>query len=726
MRFFQRLLLSFTMMLFLSPFTLAVNPVVKTFTGYQEFLLGESDGIAVSSDGRLMLGPGQTEILDTAEPFIYSTVATQQGTVYLGTGNGGKVFKVSGTDKKELAKLDEPGVYALALDSTNRLYAGTAPEGKVYRIKEDGSSEIFFDPEEKFIWDMVFDKSDNLYVSTGTKGMIYKVDPSGKGTEFFDSQEIHIVTLELDLDGNLLAGSAPEGLLYRISTQSGSQAFTLLDSELEEMKAVTVDRYGVIYAAALSGSSRQTVKAEASASSTTETASSADNGAEIEKVETEPAGSLQVYRIDRNGLVRTIYTSSTEIAFDIAVRSDGSLLLATGNKGRIMALDNSGFKTLLLDTSEEQVTSLFFSGSELYAATSNLGKLIRIDQSPSKKGEYLSDVINSGATSLWGNITWTINNLTKKEGISLYTRSGNTKKPGETWSEWSQAYTNPEGSPITSQASQYLQWKLVYSPEARGASLLSDENSVDSVTVTYQQYNLPPRISSLKVHSNGIAFLGNQASPPSGGTYPGGPDGAHTLSLPRNIRSLETPETPAMARKVYIPATRSISWEASDPNNDDLIYSVWISRGGSGTEWQLLAEKLSESLYTIDGASFADGDYRVRISASDLPSNPGDAALTDELVSNTFRIANRVPEISWESSAGGGAVNFSVKTGAVRLFRVEYSIDARNWLVIFPKDGITDSSTESFQLEIPSGTRSIQVRAVDDNGNVGTSSREIG
>ena len=182
------------------------------------------------------------------------------------------------------------------------------------------------------------------------------------------------------------------------------------------MKAVTVDRYGVIYAAALSGSSRQTVKAEASASSTTETASSADNGAEIEKVETEPAGSLQVYRIDRNGLVRTIYTSSTEIAFDIAVRSDGSLLLATGNKGRIMALDNSGFKTLLLDTSEEQVTSLFFSGSELYAATSNLGKLIRIDQSPSKKGEYLSDVINSGATSLWGNITWTINNLTKKEG----------------------------------------------------------------------------------------------------------------------------------------------------------------------------------------------------------------------------------------------------------------------------------------------------------------------
>jgi hypothetical protein len=66
-----------------------------------------------------------------------------------------------------------------------------------------------------------------------------------------------------------------------------------------------------------------------------------------------------------------------------------------------------------------------------------------------------------------------------------------------------------------------------------------------------------------------------------------------------------------------------------------------------------------------------------------------------------------------------------VNTDATRLFRVEYSLDARNWLIVFPKDGITDSKSESFQLEIPSGTRSIQVRAVDDNGNVGTRSREI-
>lgn len=726
MSFLQRFIFSFSIVIILSQLTLAVDPAVKIFTSYLDFLEGDSKGIAVSSDGRLMLGPGHTALLETDEPFIYSAAATGQGTIYIGTGNSGKVFRVSGTGTGELVNLDEPGVYALALDSGNRLYAGTAPEGKVYRISEEGKAEIFFDPGEKFIWDLVFDDNDNLYVSTGTRGLIYKVDPAGNKTEFFDSQETHIVTMELDLEGNLLAGSAPEGLLYRISTQGEAKAFTLLDSSLEEIKALAVDRYGIVYAAALSGESRQTVTAAAAAAvaSSQESNSGSGNGEEIEKVDTALVGKLQVYRIDREGLVRSIYASDSEIAFDIAVRNDGSLILATGNKGRIIALDTRGFKTLLLDTEEEQVTRLIVSGPDIYAATSNLGKLIRIDQEPKESGEYLSEIVDSGSTSRWGNISWTINNPTQPEGISLYTRSGNTKKPGDTWSDWSQAYSDTEGNPITSPPSRYLQWKLLYKPETRGGALLTDENSVDSVSVTYQQFNLPPRISSLTVHSNGIAFAENQTSPPAGGTFPGGPDGAHLRALPKNIRELETPMPSPMARKVYIPASRSISWKASDPNKDDLVYSVSIS-GETGDEWQLLVDDLTEPLFTLDGASFPDGDYRVKIIASDQPANPIDSALTDELISKSFRISNRAPEIFWENNSEPGSAVFSVTTEATRLFRVEYSLDARKWMVAFPEDGITDSRRETYQVQVPSGTTAIQVRAVDDNGNIGTGSRRF-
>jgi len=723
MYFFHRVIFSVAVTLLLSPAGLAVDPVVKNFTSYQDFLKGESKGIAVSSDGRLMLGPGHTTLLETDEPFVYS-VAAGQGTLYIGTGNNGKIFRVSGTGTGELVTLDEPGVYALALDSANRLYAGTAPEGKVYRISDEGKAEVFYDPGEKFIWDLVFDSSDNLYVSTGTKGIVYKVDPTGKGSEFFDSQETHIVTLELDLEGNLLAGSAPEGLLYRISTTGDHKAFTLLDSNLEEMKAIAVDRYGVIYAAALSGSARQTVTAEAAAVSPGDSGKEKDDGEEIKKVDTASTGQLQIYRIERNGLVRGIYSSGSEIPYDLEVRSDGTLILATGNKGRIIALDTGGFKTLLLETDEEQVTGLVKSGSDLYAVTSNLGKLIRVEQSPKDKGEFLSEIIDAGSTSLWGTISWSLYKPTGTGGITFYTRSGNTRKPGDTWSEWSQPYSDPAENRIISPAGQYLQWKLSYAPEARGGALLADENSIDSVSVTYQQLNLPPRIESLTVHSSGIAFAPNQTSPPAGGTYPGGPEGAHSLSLPRNIRSMETPMSQPMPRKVYIPATRSVSWEASDPNQDDLVYTLLISPAEK-TQWQTLGEDLKDPLFTIDGASFPDGDYLVKVIASDRAANPDDSALADELVSKPFRITNRAPEITWKDSPAPGMVAFSVKTGSLRLFRVEYSLDSREWSVVFPEDGITDSSEESFQLKVPAGKGLIQVRAIDDNGNLGSSSRTM-
>jgi len=721
MHFLQRVIYSFLLVLLLAQFSLAVNPVVRRFTSYQDFLKGEADGIAVSTDGKLMLGPGYTTVLETGEPFIYSAAVTGEGTVYLGTGNGGKVFRVSGTDKKQLAELDEPGVYALAIDSSNRLYAGTSPVGKVYRINPDGNAEVFFDPGEKFIWDLAFDQNDNLYVATGTKGIVYKVDPAGEEEEVFDSQETHIVTLELDPEGNILAGSAPGGMLHRIPADGG-KAFTLLDSELEEVKAVAVDRYGTIYAAALSGESRQTAIAEATATIAANAAGNNHQEEKVDKVETKAAGQLKVYRIEKTGLVRTLYSSPSEIAFDISVRSDGSLLLATGNKGRLIALDTEGFKTLLFDSEEEQITRIFQSGAELFAATSNLGKLIRLEQSPSEQGEYLSVVIDARSTSNWGMISWNVDNTNGAEGISFHTRSGNTKKPGDTWSEWSEAYSDPDGNKITSPAGRYLQWKLVYEPEARGPSLLADNNSIDSVFVTYQQFNLPPRINSLTVHSGGIAFARNQTSPPAGGTFPGGPEKAHSRSLPRNIRNLETPQAVAAARKVYIPAARSISWKASDPNRDDLVYSVYIS-GTDSADWQLLEENLTESQFTLDGASFADGEYRIRIQASDLPSNPRETALNDEITSAAFRITNRAPEISWDSEPGSGTIRFTVATSATRLFRVEYSVDSRNWLVLFPEDGITDSREESYQLSLPAGAGFLQVRAVDDNGNIGTAGR---
>ena len=44
--------------------------------------------------GQLMLGPATELVYETASPFLWSVLAAADGTVYAGTGNDGRVYKV--------------------------------------------------------------------------------------------------------------------------------------------------------------------------------------------------------------------------------------------------------------------------------------------------------------------------------------------------------------------------------------------------------------------------------------------------------------------------------------------------------------------------------------------------------------------------------------------------------------------------------------------------------
>ena len=60
-------------------------------------------------------------------------------------------------------------------------------------------------------------------------------------------------------------------------------------------------------------------------------------------------------------------------------------------------------------------------------------------------------------------------------------------------------------------------------------------------------------------------------------------------------------------------------WLASDPNGDSLIYTVEI-RGASETEWKPLKDRVAEKYISWDSTAFPDGEYRLRITASDAPA----------------------------------------------------------------------------------------------------------
>lgn len=706
----------------------ASHPKQWIASTFQDFQQGSFHGVSLTSDGKLVPAPALEELFDTGEAFLYSAVADPAGTVYIGSGSEGKIFRMPLTGSAEQwATLPESGVYALAVDSAGRIYAGTSPDGKVYRLTPEGEPQVFFEPLEKYIWALAIDSRNHLYVATGPKGNIYRVTPQGSGSLFYDSSETHVVSLGWDLEGNLLAGTAPEALLLRISPQG--KAFVLYDSPLREVKSITTDRYGNIYASALAGGPVEKVSPKSKSNLAPQQDASEESKVEIPATTSPEGRQLEVFRVDRENRIDTLYSSKREMVYAQLLRNDGTLLLATGSEGRILSVSPERFVTILVQTPEEQVTQLVESKGSVYALTSNLGKVFRISSQRSEQAGYESDVLDAGMLSDWGNLHWTVSGGTGA-GIRFFSRSGNSKKPNPTWSEWSDPYTDRTGSAITSPAARYLQWKLEFSPESRPAVLVTTENAVELVTVTYLQRNRAPELASLTVHAPGVAFARFPPANPAGGVTPGGPDGAHLRSLPREIRELDGPRTFPPPRKIFVPGARSFSWEASDPNDDDLTYALYYRRQEESS-WTKVADSLQEKQYTLDGVSFPDGIYFVKIVATDLPGNPRHLALEDELVSKAFVISNSAPQIEWNDiriEAGEATVQLTLSARASLLYQLEYSIDAEEWNIVFPDDGIADSRMEVYTLrlsDLQPGTRSIRVRAVDSVGNIATDSRRI-
>ena len=209
------------------------------------------------------------------------------------------------------------------------------------------------------------------------------------------------------------------------------------------------------------------------------------------------------------------------------------------------------------------------------------------------------------------------------------------------------------------------------------------------------------------------------------GKNPGGPDGAHTRSLPRRMRNLNGPKVPPKPRGVYIPGARSFSWEARDDNGDDLIYSIYIRRQGEDA-WNPLKLDLTDDYYTLDGAAFADGTYAVKVAVSDRLSNPPDQALQSEMVSKAFTISNAGPRLELSQpqiTARDARIEAAVETGEAMLHQAEYQLDGGEWIIVLPEDGITDGRSEKYSIQLQGlapGDRAFSLRVVDSVGNITT------
>src|SRR5436853_1244250 len=67
-----------------------------------DFLKGDVENLSIDAHGQLTLGPATELIFETSAPFLWSMMAESDGTLFIGTGNEGKVFRVDPQGKGSL------------------------------------------------------------------------------------------------------------------------------------------------------------------------------------------------------------------------------------------------------------------------------------------------------------------------------------------------------------------------------------------------------------------------------------------------------------------------------------------------------------------------------------------------------------------------------------------------------------------------------------------------
>lgn len=696
----------------------AVAPQFWRVEAVDEFLAGEIEGLAVTSRGELRLAPAVRKIAAFDDPFVLSQAAAPGGDRFFGTGNDGKVYRLRGTTLTLLFTAPEPEIYAVAY-ANGALYAASSPNGKVYRIDPDsGKGAPFYDPGQAYIWSLVPLATGELAVGTGVEGKLFRVNARGEGTVLYDAPDTHIRTLLVRRDGSLLAGASGKGRIYSIG-RDGS-AIALFESPLNEISTLHVDRAGTAWAAAVTnvlpsaappkqqGAPQQQQQGQSSAEAKKEDQGDVQVTFSFEEPQASsaPSGASEVYRIHGDGFVETVRKFEREMVYAISDGATG-VLLATGPTGRIYEL-NEGELALVGSVPEKQIVSMSHEGGRVMITTTNTGAVYQMVDGRAENAEFRSAAKDVERFSRFG--SYRIDGRNLSDGtVAISFRSGNTRTPDETWSAWSAPRTTLEGS-VPSPAARFLQWKLQMTKVPAGAA-------VNRVTVAYMNRNLAPQIEALAVQEPAVVFI-NPGFPSAPQVVEAtNPDEYGIFSTLESAR-----ERGAEGKRAFRKGYRTVVWRAIDENGDRLRYTLSFRQKGT-ERWLRLRDGLEDTQYGFDSSQLPNGLYEVRLVATDALDNP-DGPLSDSHDGVEFLVDNEAPRIT--TTREGDSVTVRITDALSPVGKVEYSVDAEQWLRAIPLDGIADSSEETYRLPLSEiSGRYVIVRAVDAHYNVATESVSV-
>ena len=641
---------------------------------------GELDGTAVHSDGSVTAGAELRRIAMDDVPVAWTFARSSDGTVFIGTGNDGKIYRLRGDAMSEFAETGQLLVSALAwADGT--LYAGTLPEGRIYRIDGAGQATEITRPDGvEHVWDLVWDaRRSRLFAATGPEGKVYAIDSSGRADVYWDSDAAHVMTLALDGDGTLYAGTNDDAIVVRL--RGPGRAEVVYDFPGNEVTSIAV-RDGALAVAAndfpappsAPSTSTKTTKIT-KAGITTSTSSSSRTAARPR------TGKGRLWRVAADGRAERVYANDGGHFTSVQLDSEGTIWAGSGKDGRVYRVAADRTSATWIDVDERQVTAIDLTGNEPLLLTSDAAAVYRVVSGRPRNAVWTSKVQDASFSARFGQISWR-----GAGALRFQTRSGNREEPDDTWSEWSASTTTP--GPIRSPGARFLQIRATFPADADAV--------LRAVAAFYLPQNQRATVSEVRLHKGSSSSKGKSKS---------------SKSAQR--------DRPPTASSRY-----KLGWMVENADGDELRYRLRF-RAEAQTVWRDMlreSERLTEKEYTWETSGIPDGWYVVRVEASDELSNPEGVTLRSTADSEPLLIDNHAPALAQLGTAG------TTVTGRARdslgpIARLEVAVDGGEWRDFYPDDDLLDTADERFAVDVAPlepGDHIVAVRTTDAGGNTVT------
>ena len=371
--------------------------------------------------GRLFVSnpDGTVALLFTApEPNLTAVAVAPDGTVVCGSSPNGNIYRVD-PKAKEAASAGTPwfspgeaAIWALVFGRDGTLYVGTGNKGRVYRRTRDGKVELVHEIEDVHVRSLALGPDGTVYAGSSDRGLLVAFGPGGGKRTLHDFGRPEVVGIAVDA----------RGVVYAAATSAEVAATRAAVSDIRSVRPGATPTPTPTPAPADDETPRGSVSISARTSRAPATPTPGREG------------SGEIVFVQPDGFVEPAWQFPDEAIHSLRLDpATGGLVVTTGPRGRIYAWESRRLR-LLAQTGERQAVAALPAGPSVAAVTMGAAGVFRAAPG-APAGTFTSAVRDAVRLSTFGKLRFE-GDVPAGSSVSFAVRGGNSEKPDATWTDW--------------------------------------------------------------------------------------------------------------------------------------------------------------------------------------------------------------------------------------------------------------------------------------------------